>query len=605
MKHLYFLFLLIASISYAQLTPPTNLQAYYTGVDFSQTEMVLFNDLATKTVAKHTNFLTYTPGIWEADKITDEDPLNSANVLLIYGYDDSDGNYITDRSRSKSLNGGSNGTQWNREHTFPNSLGNPKLDTNGTNNAPYADAHNLRPSDIQMNQDRGNRKFVDGTGNATEVGSSNWYPGDEWKGDVARIIMYMYLRYGSQCLPSFVTTGTTNSVDANMINLLLEWNAEDPVSTIEDNRNDYHANTGNTYAQGNRNPFIDNPYLATVIWGGTPANNRWGSNPPADTEAPTVPTNLMASNITATTVDLSWTASTDNIGVVTYNVYVDGNYYVSTNSAATSITVANLSSETTYVFSVLAADLANNTSALSTPINETTLAAGGGGNSCAFETFDNMPAASSSYSDRMWTGDDGGQWQAARARTDQTLNSRAIAIDVRDSKNGSITSPNLPNGVGSLTASTQRAFSGGTGTLDVKVNGNLVGTLPYNDTVQTTTISDINVAGNAIVTISESTSGGDRVIIDDLTWTCYPALSTEDENLANLKIFPNPLKGTVLNISTIENVKYTIYNILGKPILSGVLNRNNQTVNIASLNRGVYIIKIDSDKGSISKKLIK
>jgi|GEM_PF-5174026 len=45
----------------------------------------------------------------------------------------------------------------------------------------------------------------------------------------------------------------------------------------EDNRNTYHGNTANTYAQGNRNPFIDNPYLATVIWGGPVAENRWSS----------------------------------------------------------------------------------------------------------------------------------------------------------------------------------------------------------------------------------------------------------------------------------------------------------------------------------------
>ena len=59
-----------------------------------------------------------------------------------------------------------------------------------------------------------------------------------------------------------------------MIDLFLQWNADDPVSTYEDNRNIYHV-SGATYAQGNRNPFIDNPYLATVIWGGPNAENRW------------------------------------------------------------------------------------------------------------------------------------------------------------------------------------------------------------------------------------------------------------------------------------------------------------------------------------------
>ena len=89
------------------------------------------------------------------------------------------------------------------------------------------------------------------------------------------MMMYMYLRYGSQCLPINVGTGATVANDSNMLQLFLQWNADDPVSQYEDNRNTYHGNTSNSYAQGNRNPFIDNPYLATLIWGGPVAQNRW------------------------------------------------------------------------------------------------------------------------------------------------------------------------------------------------------------------------------------------------------------------------------------------------------------------------------------------
>lgn len=275
MKQFYYLLLLISSYAFAQITPPTNLQSYYSGVDFNKTGMNLFDDLAVTTASKHTNYLSYSPGIWEADKITDEDPTNSSNVLLIYGYNDSDGNKVTDRTRNKELNG-SNSGDWNREHVFPNASASPKLDATGTNVPPYADAHNLRPSDVTMNNNRGNLKFASGSGTAKNI-SGNWYPGDEWKGDVARIIMYMYLRYGTQCKPFYTVVGSTNLMDSNMIDLLLQWNNEDQVSIIEDNRNSYHGNTSNTYAQGNRNPFIDNPYLATVIWGGTPAQNRWSA----------------------------------------------------------------------------------------------------------------------------------------------------------------------------------------------------------------------------------------------------------------------------------------------------------------------------------------
>jgi hypothetical protein len=89
--------------------------------------------------------------------------------------------------------------------------------------------------------------------------------------------MYMYLHYGDQCLPSVVGIGSSAATPDEMIDLFLQWNAEDPVSAIEIARNDYHGNASNTYAQGNRNPFIDNPYLATLIWGGPDAQDRWES----------------------------------------------------------------------------------------------------------------------------------------------------------------------------------------------------------------------------------------------------------------------------------------------------------------------------------------
>ncbi len=243
---------------------PTSLQAYYSDIDFTLTGTQLKDVLATKTINKHTTNLSYTPGVWNALKESDLDPTDNTKVLLIYGYDDNDASIVNDRSRSKDANGGSSG-EWNREHVYPKSLGNPNLGTSG----PGSDAHHLRPSDISFNSQRGNKKFADGSGNAKDV-SGNWYPGDEWKGDVARMMMYMYLRYGSQCLPKNVAVGTANSTDGNMINLLLQWNIDDPVSDFEKKRNNVIATK-----QGNRNPIIDNPYLATLIWGGGNANNTW------------------------------------------------------------------------------------------------------------------------------------------------------------------------------------------------------------------------------------------------------------------------------------------------------------------------------------------
>lgn len=250
---------------------------YYNGFNFNQTGTALKTALAALTTNKHVDNLSYSQ-VWDALKNTDLDPANTNNVLLVYGWENgSDANLTNDRTRSKNSNGGDSG-DWNREHTFPQALGNPDLGQAG----PGADAHHLRACDVTRNNNRGNLKFASGSGAASGASNGGWYPGDEWKGDVARMMMYMYLRYGNQCLPTTVGMGSTAVSDANMVNLFLQWNAEDPVSQYEDNRNTYMGNTSNTYAQGNRNPFIDNPYLATMIWGGPVAQNRWPSLSTAD-----------------------------------------------------------------------------------------------------------------------------------------------------------------------------------------------------------------------------------------------------------------------------------------------------------------------------------
>ncbi|MGE0562012.1 MAG: endonuclease [Flavobacteriales bacterium] len=259
-KAFFILFTLISVLVFGQIP------AYYSNVNLTLTGQALKNELANKISVTHTNQITYSD-VWTTLQQTDLDPTNSSNVLLLYGYNDGDGNPITDRTRNKNLNGGNNG-EWNREHTYAQSLANPSMSTSVPNAG--TDAHHIRSSDVQMNGNRGNRLFAAGSGNAGNAGA-NWYPGDEWKGDVARMMMYMYLRYDTQCLPTGVCVGSTVPTDANMISLLLQWNAEDTVSQYEKNRNNLLESI-----QGNRNPFIDNPYLATVIWSGPTAQDNWG-----------------------------------------------------------------------------------------------------------------------------------------------------------------------------------------------------------------------------------------------------------------------------------------------------------------------------------------
>ncbi|AZQ42738.1 endonuclease [Nonlabens ponticola] len=253
--------LLMASLGWAQVP------SYYNDVDINLTGSSLRSELASKVSSTQTTNLSYTPGVWNAMKQADLDPTNSNDVILIYGYNDNDGISNTDRTRSKNENGGGS-TDWNREHVYPKSLGNPNLGTTG----PGSDMHHLRPADVSRNGSRSNRKFADGSGNSRITAQGHWYPGDEFKGDVARMMMFMYVRYGSRCLPKNVGVGTAASADSNMLNLFLEWNVEDPVDNYELNRNNIIEGI-----QGNRNPFIDNPAFATAIWNGPQAEDRFGT----------------------------------------------------------------------------------------------------------------------------------------------------------------------------------------------------------------------------------------------------------------------------------------------------------------------------------------
>lgn len=251
-------------------------QPYYNDVNLNLTGQDLYFALQQKIEIASTSF-NY-GDTRDTMKITDEDPENNSNVLLIYGYDDN-GSCTVHRSRNKSAFGGGN-CQYNREHTFAKSNANPPMGNvdNGTTGIG-ADPQNLRPSDQQMNNNRGSKKFAAGSGNAGNVGSGNWYPGDEWKGDVARIMMYMYTRYGDRCKPSLNGVGALQG-NTDMLQIYLQWNADDPVTDFEDQRNPYLENV-----YGNRNPFIDNPYLATLIWGGPVAEDRWGMIGTADFNA--------------------------------------------------------------------------------------------------------------------------------------------------------------------------------------------------------------------------------------------------------------------------------------------------------------------------------
>jgi len=251
--------------------------SYYQNINLNLTGDQLKNELSNLISTTHQTQLEYTSSVsvdtWDVIKISDVFSSDTSKVLLIYGYNDNDASVENDRTRAKSLSCHTSSCfgLWNREHVFPKSLASPNLVTNFP--SAGTDVHNLRACDYSTNASRSNKKFDAGNGNSSSNNQGNWYPGDEWKGDVARIIMYMYLRYPNQCEPTSVGVGTQLfSPNGDMPDLFLNWNFSDPVSEFEETRNNSIANV-----QGNRNPFIDNPYLATLIWNGPAAEDKWAS----------------------------------------------------------------------------------------------------------------------------------------------------------------------------------------------------------------------------------------------------------------------------------------------------------------------------------------
>ena len=692
-------------------------ESYYNDVDLNLTGISLKEALATKIITTHTNNLSYTPGIWNAVMVTDMNPLDNNEVLLIYGFENgSDSNSSNDRERNINDNCTSNSCVglWNREHVYPNSLATPDLDQDGTNGPPYADAHNLRPCDSQRNSSRGNKKFTAGSGNSGPIGSG-WYPGDEWKGDVARIIMYMYLRYDNRTLPSNVGIGSNSDTPDDMIDLFLQWNADDPVSDIEKQRNPYHENTSNSDAQGNRNPFIDNPRLATRIWGGPEAEDIWGIYSNTDTEAPSIPTGLIASNITTYSIELSWDPSTDNVGVSSYDVYVDGDLEASTSD--TNYTISGLSSNISYDLTVSARDLADNISSQSAPLTvvtqQDTEAPSVPMNIVISDETDvsfkitwdastdntevihyniylddiyydmiNISSyvvdgltASTTYVVTIEAVDAMNNTSAQSSPVNATTQSSSTTpIEVLISEyvegsgnNKAIEIANLITSPVELDGYNLRRDSNGngewserfdlTGTIDVGdvmviINGNANSQtlIDQADIIvannQSTNYGEpLNFNGNdpvglfkddILIDIVGEFDGGSSNFAKDVTlrristvvepninfdinneWEIFPmdtfddiggthlTLSTEESLWEQVSIYPNPTSEDFLNIKFNQHAKVEVFSIFGKKLIQTKINHLDSSIDISSLSKGIYFIKISHKKLSLSTKIIK
>jgi len=484
------------------------------------------------------------------------------------------------------------GDCYNREHIFPQGYFNSA-------SPMVSDIHHIVPTDGKVNGYRsnfpfgkvGSANFVSENGSKRGTSASPNYSGtvfepiDEFKGDVARMILYFATRYESK-LSSFddndiLTNSAFPGVEDWELAVFKEWHTNDPVSQREIDRN----NAAYTY-QGNRNPFIDHPEYVAIIWGTTTP----------DTEAPSTPTNLIVTGSTSSTISLSWTASTDNIMVATYDIYLDGT--LKTSSSSNSITITGLNPSTTYSFYVKAKDAAGNTSSQSNTTTGTTTENTGGNDggsttSCGIEDFEGVSGAVNTYKTVTWTNN-GITWTATDSRSDQTINNKAITV-----RNGTLSSSTISGGISSLTIKTQLKFSGTSGSFKLFINGVEKGTIPYNNTITNTTISNINISGNITISIQSNSTTDNRVAFDDLSWNCYNGLGTDETKVNKFSIYPNPVKNNTLYVTgkNIEKIKRVeIYNVNG--ILVQVIEKpfsNKNYITLKNATKGMYLLKFDNN----------
>lgn len=379
-------------------------------------------------------------------------------------------------------------------------------------------------------------------------------------------------------------------------------------------------------------------------FGSSETTNFCVSSGGGDTTPPSNPTSLSASNTTQTTTDLSWNASTDNVGVTGYNIYVDGSNIGQVTGTAANIT--GLTPATTYAMYVTAVDAAGNESGQSNTVNVTTLSNGGGG--CTAGVL-----GSYSFESGLEGWTDGGA-DCARVATSTYSWDGSYSVRIRDNSSSSYTnSPQydlsefssveiefyfyplgMENGedfwvryndgsgwqtVASYAAGSSfnnNGFYMATVTLDA-ASYNLVSNAQFrfqndasvnNDQIYLDLITVTGncsglpaVGGGAIATIEELKSP----FINALNPNANIDLDIEVEE--GLGMYPNPAT-TELNLDIPEDMNVQalrVYSVSGQIMQVITPEAGQDVIDITKLESGIYFLSIETDEEVINKKFIK
>ncbi len=357
-------------------------QGYYTGTESLSgfaLKTKLHDIISAKNYNWHYDDLKTLYGQTDIDKYYDYDATNTTYLLDIYSNNPTGTTAYHYTLANIIGSANAEGLGWNREHMMPQSSFNSAYPM-------YSDLFFVIPTDARINQLRsnypygkagstvyynftnGSKQASNGTQNATYTGRV-FEPIDEFKGDIARALLYFAVRYEGKLGSFNFSTNADPTKDQNPLDgteekayenwyvaMLLNWHQLDPVSQREIDRNNSVYNI-----QKNRNPFIDHPEWVSMIWNQTP-----------DNVSPSAPSQLSLERNSAYFVDLNWQASPES-DVIGYKIYQDGVLIGSTKT--TSFSADHLTPATTYNFTVKAYDNAYLESAQSNTMSVTTLTA--------------------------------------------------------------------------------------------------------------------------------------------------------------------------------------------------------------------------------------
>jgi len=348
--------------------------------------------------------------------------------------------------------------------------------------------------------------------------------------------------------------------------------------------------TGRIMVKGSNHIFFDvnNANITVNAGSGT-----------SDTTAPTAPT-LAASGTTSTSTNLSWSGATDNVGVTGYDVYQGASLIGST--ASTSYTVSSLSPSTTYSFTVRAKDAAGNASVSSNTVSVTTLAGtavsycSASANNTADERIGNVTFGSINNTSTGTAGYENFTSVSTNVTRGSAYSLSITPVWTSTKYNEAYAVYIDYNRDGDFADSGELAWSK-TGSTTSPVTGSI--TIPSTATVGTTRMR-VMMQYSSVPTSSCGTYTYGQV--EDYTLNIVSSgrgniLDTKDM-ITDIRVYPNPAKD-ILNISNTTNEEYKIFDMGGKLINSGKLERG--VVNVSGLIKGAYMIQI----GEVSKRFIK